>query len=414
MQYGALRGQPVRKATGFMSNAPQLLQRLTRRCTSRDGTCSRTKGGRHVQASGRVASDAARYSDGLCRAMIRGMMDEMQARGEIGLHAVTDEDVTKSTRAGCSGKYRDDISGHLLRDDLVREARAKELRYFCDKGVWVKRPVGEARQRTGKGAISVRWVDVNKGDDLCPRYRSRLVARQMKAHDRSGASFFAPTPPLEALRTILSLAATPVGEWKPCYEKSWGKMTQISLIDISRAYPNAKLDPGVETYVQLPEEDADSGNMCAKLVRHMYGTRAAADGWQEEYSTFLVEHLKFEQGVSSPCVFKHSTRNLVMSVHGDDFTTVGAKCDLDWLESEMTAHYELTIQPRLGPGDNDAKEAVILNRVIRWTEQGIEYEADPRQCEKLVAECGMLATNSVATPGLRLSFDQLENDRVAP
>ena len=67
----------------------------------------------------------------------------------------------------------------------------------------------------------------------------------------------------------------------PCYEKKSEKRTQISLIDISRAYFNAKLDPGVETYVQFPEEDADCENMCAKLVRHMYGTRAAADGWQE-------------------------------------------------------------------------------------------------------------------------------------
>ncbi len=173
---------------------------------------------------------------------------------------------------------------------------------------------------------------MNKGDDLCPRYRSRLVAVQLKAHDRSGASSFAPTPPLEALRTILSLAATTVGDWRPCYEKTSEKRTQISLIDISRAYFNAKLDPGVETYVQLLEEDADCASMCAKLVRHMYGTRAAADGWQEEYSTFLVEFLKFEQGVSSPCVFRHPTRNLVMSVHGNDFATVGAKCDLDWPE----------------------------------------------------------------------------------
>ena len=199
VQYGEHIGQPVRKATGFMSNAPKVLERLTRRCAGRDGTCSRSKGGRHVQASGRVAKDAARYSDGLCRAMVRGMVDEMRSRviwrpGEEGMHAVTDEDGAQAM-IGCSGKYRDDISGQLLRDGLVHEARAKELKYFTDKGVWIKRPKNEARQKTGKGAISVRWVDVNKGDDLCPRYRSRLVARQLKAHDRSGASFFAPTPP---------------------------------------------------------------------------------------------------------------------------------------------------------------------------------------------------------------------------
>ncbi len=225
VQYGEHRGQPVRKATGFMSNAPKILERLTRRCADRNGMCSRSKGGKHVHASGRVAKDAARYSDGLCRAMIRGMVDEMRSRGiwhpgEEGMHAVSDEDGADApSPVGRNGKYRDDMSGQLLRDSLVHEARAKERKYFVDKGVWTNRPKNEARQKTGKGAISVRWVDVNKGDDLCPRYRSRLVARQLKAHDKSGASFFAPTPPLEALRTIPSLAATSVGVWKPCYEK---------------------------------------------------------------------------------------------------------------------------------------------------------------------------------------------------
>ena len=31
----------------------------------------------------------------------------------------------------------------------------------------------------GKPPISVKWVDVNKGDDLNPNYRSRLVAREI-------------------------------------------------------------------------------------------------------------------------------------------------------------------------------------------------------------------------------------------
>ena len=74
-----------------------------------------------------------------------------------------------------------------------------------------------------------------------------------------------------------------------------------------------------------------------------------------------------------------------MIVHGDDFTTVGPKEDLDRLESQMQKHYEPTIQARLGPGPDDAKEAVILNRIVRWTEGGTEYAAGPRHAEKLVA-----------------------------
>jgi len=159
-------------------------------------------------------------------------------------------------------------------------------------------------------------------------------------------------------------------------------------LDIARAYFNAKIDEGQHTYVALPAEDPDSGVLCAELLRHMYGTRAAADGWQEEYSSTLVSVLGFAQGVSSPCVFRHEERGIVLNVHGDDFTAAGPKRQLDWFEGTMREHYELTTQPRMGPGDDDAKEGIILNRVIRWTEQGLEYEADPRQAEKLLAECG--------------------------
>ena len=169
--------------------------------------------------SGRIAREAAKYSDDLCRAIVKGMVQEMAHRGiwrggEVGLHAVQDAEGDEEARSldpRFTGKYRDDITGQVLRDDLVEEARCLELKYFNAKGVWEKRPKAEARSATGRGAISVRWVDVNKGDDLNPKYRSRLVARQIKAHDKSGMSFFAPTPPLEALRTVLSLATTTVG-----------------------------------------------------------------------------------------------------------------------------------------------------------------------------------------------------------
>ena len=76
----------------------------------------------------------------------------------------------------------------------------------------------------------------------------------------------------------------------------------------------------------------------------------------------------------------------------------------------MKKHYELTTQPRLGPAPQDGKEAVVLNRIIRWCDHGLEYEADPRQVEKLLAECGLTGANPVATPGQRLSFNEVEKD----
>jgi hypothetical protein len=103
------------------------------------------------------------------------------------------------------------------------------------KGVWIKKPRGEATRRTGRPPISVRWVDVNKGDDQNPKYRSRLVARQLKVLDKSGESFFAPTPPLEALRAVLSGATTATESWRPIRDPQHPNRTQISTVDISRA-----------------------------------------------------------------------------------------------------------------------------------------------------------------------------------
>ncbi len=309
-----------------------------------------------------------------------------------------------------SGKYKDDLTGQLLRDDLVQEARRKELEYFDQKGVWAKVPTAEARRRTGRAAISVRWVGVNKGDDTAPRYRSRLVARQLKCRDTSGASYFAPAPPLEALRTVLSLASTSVGSYKPNWDASSEDRTQLMLLDISRAYFDADEDQENPTYVQLPAEDSAYGTMVARLLKCMYGTRAAADGWQTEYSTMLVQELGFVQGVSCANVFRHDQHGIKMTVHGDDFAAVGGKRALDWLEREIAQRYECTAQPRLGPGLQDAKSGVVLNRVVHWTADGLQYEADLRQVERLVQDAGLLGAKAVVTPGVKQTSAEVEED----
>ena len=80
----------------------------------------------------------------------------------------------------------------------------------------------------------------------------------------------------------------------------------------------------------------------------------------------------FIQGMASPCVFHHPARNIVCSVHGDDFTAAGSKPELDWFEATLKESYELTVGGRLGPGPKDDKEAIVLGRVIRGTDLSSE------------------------------------------
>ena len=107
---------------------------------------------------------------------------------------------------GEANEVYDATTGQVLKRQLVVAARKEEMTYFQSKNVWVKMQREEALKMTGKQPITVKWVDVFKGDDENPNHRSRLVAREI---GRKGEeSIFAPTPPLEALRTVLSLAAT--------------------------------------------------------------------------------------------------------------------------------------------------------------------------------------------------------------
>ena len=59
---------------------------------------------------------------------------------------------------------------------------------------------------------------------------------------------------------------------------------------------------------------------------------------------------------------------------------------LEWFERSLEEPYEFTNGGRLGPGKSDATEGRVLNRVIRWAPGGLEYEADPRQVERLLSD----------------------------
>ena len=67
------------------------------------------------------------------------------------------------------------------------------------------------------------------------------------------------------------------------------------------------------------------------------------------------------------------------------------------------------------PGDEDAEELTVLNRVLRYTPDGFEYEADPRQAEKLLEGLSLDGNcNGAATPGLKPLTEQLLSDEPVP
>ena len=123
--------------------------------------------------------------------------------------------------------------------------------------------------------IKTRWIDINKGDDMAPVYRSRLVGKEFNNEAMDG--IFAGTPPLEALRGLIHEAATL--RWDEGIDS---KVVMIN--DVARAFFEA---PAVRNIcVEIPDEDLTAKDRQSDNVGHLrmsvYGTRDAAMNWQEE------------------------------------------------------------------------------------------------------------------------------------
>eukprot|EP00973_Karenia_brevis_P054611 7590231-Karenia_brevis.AAC.1 len=75
-------------------------------------------------------------------------------------------------------------------------------------------------------------------------------------------------------------------------------------------------------------------------------------------------------------------------VHGDDFMSVGSPRELRWLDCQMKNRFQMKTSI-VGGGAEEEKETRVLNRVIRWTPDGWQYEHDQRHSEMIVQELSL-------------------------
>ena len=191
--------------------------------------------------------------------MIQSFVDALHESGRISINSIG------SRAPETNHIFLDDLSGQELDPIMVTEARKEEMKEFEKHSVYQQVPIKECWDSTGKDPIGTRWVDINKGDLEHPEYRSRLVAQELNQSKRD--DMFAATPPLEALRLVLSILAS------TRKQQHW----KLDSIDIKRAYFHAKEQR--DMYVRLPAGYHQDG-MCGKLIKAMYGTRDAASIWE--------------------------------------------------------------------------------------------------------------------------------------
>ena len=277
----------------------------------------------------------------------------------------------------------DDTKGGWLPADLVAEGRALEMEYVRKHGVYERVPRSQCHRETGRPPIRTGWADTNKGTSTEPNIRCRWVAKEFRTH--ADPELFAPTPPLEGVKMVISMAAS-----------TGNADTVLLIVDVRRAYFYARAQRRL--FVELPPEDYQPGDesTCGLLKASLYGTRDAAANWELELGGFLSS-IGLKKGKGSPCLLTNAEGTISAGVHGDDVVVAASRRDAAKILSQFQVKYE-TKHQMLGSHPDLAKEGSILNRKLTWTSRGIRMEADPRHAREVVVALGLDRGNGVSTP----------------
>ena len=412
---GTRRELPARKRSGWLTNLPELAERLEA------AQCD----GKHEHApmigDGDSVSRTERYPDKLVQCILKALRDRLRADRGVSLNAIevgigphvddepekllTKNDLGTLAAAATDGDqpvYWDAYTGMALQTDKVEAARRSELEFGEQLGAWVVRPREEAILRSGRAPIRTRWIDCNKGDDRREEYRSRLVVQETRRvssiADDDIAAVSSATPPLEVVRLFCSMCMT--------HQGPGAEPLVMQFIDISRAHPHAEALRD-NLYIEAPPELGLDRDQCLLLKKCWYGTRDAPQAFEFAVRDHFLS-CDFEQGRYSTCVYKHRTRTLYYFVHGDDYVGIGSRADLAWFAERLKERFLIKVRGILGPASSDCRSIRILNRVLTWipatgsAPDTITYEADQRHADLIRQHYGL----SGASKGRSVCWDK--------
>ena len=85
--------------------------------------------------------------------------------------------------------------------------------------------------------------------------------------------------------------------------------------------------------------------MCGLLRYSLYGTRDAAQNWEEELASTLTG-FRLTRGSACPCVWRGRIKgeDVVATVHGDDITIGGQRTAVEFLAKMISKKYEIKKQ----------------------------------------------------------------------
>ena len=201
---------PAKKPTGFMTNSVCIARRLMKKCPN----TTRRQVHQHIRLENGRAQAAQIYLDELCKEMCEGLIEQIEVdrKGQF-LIADYDADKTKTSRdllnlskqlkwqyKTVEGDHEEgletawgDVSGAELKPELVKRARQEEIQYVRKMNRYDKVLVEECYKNTGRAPISVRWIDINKGDAEHPQLSIKICGSR-KQIPINGRTYSQPHP----------------------------------------------------------------------------------------------------------------------------------------------------------------------------------------------------------------------------
>ena len=112
----------------------------------------------------------------------------------------------------------------------------------------------------------------------------------------------------------------------------------------------------------------------------MHGVRKAAFGWKNDYARKQAND-GFGRDIPVSTTLYHPKSHARVVVHGDDFTFATTESEVRTIRSKSCGWYDAKVRCVFGSGKRDVREEELLGRNLRWTEEGLEYEArGSQQC----------------------------------
>ena len=227
-------------------------------------------------------------------------------------------------------------------------------------------------KKHGIRIIPTRWVLGPKVVNGKEAVRARCVVQDVaKGSTASSLGLSATTPSLEALRTLLAIAAK--------------DSMDIATLDVSTAFLHSPLPKGEKAVIMLPRDVSSSSDHYAPvymiLDQAMNGLRVAAKAWNLKLAN-VVKKVGLNQCPTEPSVFEGTVKGkrFLMLCYVDDLILCGSseaiKLVTDTLNSELKIKETGRITPTGG-------RIVFLGREIERHGEHLRMRVPPKYMESL-------------------------------